>query len=426
MLLLGGNYTMNQCSDLSFAMRLLKKLLLPNCIIPLSQLSHSTQIDLKLRYLLFGENHSSLGAMIPPNSLKEKTIYRMTDEYYCNYIFFQIPKNHGKDGENSCFFIGPYMKEDISENKLLELVAKGLLSNQQLSQLKDYYLSLPLFTDEGIIYSIINTLGESLWENNSNICLEYVDYKAPDISISLLQTPEQYLEEDPLLSIEAIEKRYEKENNFMHSISQGNLTKIFFIFSNSFQQGMEQRVADPIRNIKNYMIILNTILRKAVEQGSVHPLYIDRLSSTYARKIETIQSISDGTSMQKEMIHKYCLLIKNYSLKQYSPIIQRVLTYINFDMTADLTLKKIANTFNMNASYLSNLFRKETGQTLTDYVTQKRVSHAVYLLNHTNMQIQMVAQACGIHDVNYFVKVFKKYVNMTPSQYRSYISNPNV
>ena len=42
------------------------------------------------------------------------------------------------------------------------------------------------------------------------------------------------------------------------------------------------------------------------------------------------------------------------------------------------------------------------------------------------MQIQMVAQACGIHDVNYFVKVFKKYVNMTPSQYRSYISNPNV
>ena len=95
-------------------------------------------------------------------------------------------------------------------------------------------------------------------------------------------------------------------------------------------------------------------------------------------------------------------------------------------MTADLTLKKIANTFNMNASYLSNLFRKETGQTLTDYVTQKRVSHAVYLLNHTNMQIQMVAQACGIHDVNYFVKVFKKYVNMTPSQYRSYISNPNV
>ena len=90
MLLLGGNYTMNQCSDLSFAMRLLKKLLLPNCIIPLSQLSHSTQIDLKLRYLLFGENYSSLGAMIPPNSLKEKTIYRMTDEYYCNYIFFQI------------------------------------------------------------------------------------------------------------------------------------------------------------------------------------------------------------------------------------------------------------------------------------------------------------------------------------------------
>ena len=91
--------------------------------------------------------------------------------------------------------------------------------------------------------------------------------------------------------------------------------------------------------------------------------------------------------------------------------------------TADLSLKTQAQLLNVNSSYLSTLFKKETGTTLTEYVNRKRIEHALLLLNSTDMQIQMIAQYCGIHDVNYFTKTFKKVVGHTPKEYREMITS---
>ena len=109
-------------------------------------------------------------------------------------------------------------------------------------------------------------------------------------------------------------------------------------------------------------------------------------------------------------------------MKGYSPLIQRVITRIDSDLTADLSLKAIASLLNVNPSYLSTQFKKETGSTLTDYVNRKRVEHAILLLNSTSMQIQTIALYCGIPDVNYFTKLFKKYINKTPKEYRAEIT----
>lgn len=109
-------------------------------------------------------------------------------------------------------------------------------------------------------------------------------------------------------------------------------------------------------------------------------------------------------------------------MKGYSLLIRKVLTRIDSDLTADLSLKTQADLLNVNASYLSTLFKKETGTTLTDYVSRKRVEHAVFLLNSTDMQIQTIAQYCGIPDVNYFTKTFKKYVQKTPKEYRESVA----
>lgn len=73
---------------------------------------------------------------------------------------------------------------------------------------------------------------------------------------------------------------------------------------------------------------------------------------------------------------------------------------------------------NLSPSYLSALFSQETGQTLTEYVNEKRVKLAMRLLATTKLQIQTIAQHCGILDVHYFSKVFKKKLGITPKQYR--------
>lgn len=114
-------------------------------------------------------------------------------------------------------------------------------------------------------------------------------------------------------------------------------------------------------------------------------------------------------------------------MKGYSLLIRKILVRIDSDLTADLSLKAQADFLEVNSSYLSTLFKKETGTTLTEYVNRKRIEHGIFLLNTTHMQIQTIAQCCGIPDVNYFTKTFKKIVGRTPKEYRNHVSpySPN-
>ena len=105
-------------------------------------------------------------------------------------------------------------------------------------------------------------------------------------------------------------------------------------------------------------------------------------------------------------------------MKHFSPPVQKAIIYIDSDLTANLSLSAIAEAQNVSASYLSWLFKQETGETLTDHVNKKRINLATKLLETTNLQIQTIAQYCGILDVQYFSKVFKKYVGKSPKEYR--------
>ena len=142
-----------------------------------------------------------------------------------------------------------------------------------------------------------------------------------------------------------------------------------------------------------------------------------------ARKIELQTSELQVTKLLKEMVRKYTILIKNRSLKGYSALIRTVITQIDNDLSADLSLSTLAASVGYNSSYLSAVFKKETGSTLTEYVSRKRIDHSVFLLNATNMQIQTVAAYCGIPDVCYFTKLFKRIMGKTPTEYRREILN---
>ena len=106
-----------------------------------------------------------------------------------------------------------------------------------------------------------------------------------------------------------------------------------------------------------------------------------------------------------------------YSLRS-AELWAKAITLIQYDLTADLGLKTIAQKLNVNSSYLSTLFRTECGCTLTEYVTRERIDRGIYLLQRTEKSVQEIAAECGIQDANYFIKLFKKLTGLTPGRYR--------
>ena len=348
---------------------------------------------------------------------KDNVIYRINSICMYRYLFFRLPDTD----EPQFMLIGPYVLTEISQKMVLETAEYISLPEEHYHRLQQFLIGLPRIYDESVLLSMLNVFGERIWGSIDNFRLQDENSRITnDFSAEgYAQYDEEYEEPQQLMKI--LEERYNEENSLIQAVARGQTHKAE-AFVNGFNiQGIEHRIPDRLRNVKNYMIILNTLLRKAAESADVHPIHIDKLSSEFAHRIEQLTSESGMNTLSREMVRKYCLLVTNHSMKDYSLLVRKVLTQIDLDLTAGLSLKVQAKALGVNASYLSTLFKKETGKTLTEYVNGKRIEYAIFLLNSTQLQIQAIAQYCGISDVNYFTRLFKTAVGKTPKEYRDSI-----
>lgn len=99
-------------------------------------------------------------------------------------------------------------------------------------------------------------------------------------------------------------------------------------------------------------------------------------------------------------------------------LVDDIIKYIAENYDRKITLNEIAEHFFYSQGYLSELIKKETGQTFTEHLTKYRIKKAEELLRTTNESITKIAEKVGYSDYFYFTKVYKKATGMTPSMYR--------
>ena len=350
----------------------------------------------------------------------EQTIYQIHDQFMCDYIYFHLPDTD----EPADVVIGPYLTSEPDPSLYLEIADRLGLSVQQFRQHTDYFASLPVFYDLSAIFAVVTSLGEVLWGSPEAFRIVDVNYE------QYLSAPGNHAQEAPieqnniLQQMQQLEMHYAHESELMDIVSKGLLHKVEMVLPSITQMHFQNRTPDQLRNTKNYCIICNTLLRKAAQSGGVHPLYLDKLSSQYARQIETAHTVGKANALIGEMIRSYCRLVRSHAGRHYAVIVQKTLAYIDANLSGDLSLKKLAEMIHVSPGYLSSLFHRETGCTLADYITTQRMKAALQLLKSTQLQIQSIAQLSGYSDPNYFGKLFKRFYGMTPQQYRKEQFNP--
>lgn len=345
--------------------------------------------------------------------LQESTVYRLQNPFGCRYIYFLLPEQP----REALFIIGPFLTAAPSDEQFMEWAELMGISPSRLSDLKAEFSSLPVLPDSSQLFLLLDAFYEHLW-GASGFNVEYLDQDAVSLPFSL-ESADGADQNATLREMQQMELRYGYENELMQAVTKGHLHKADILLGSFSAFLFEQRVADPLRNAKNYCIIMNTLLRKAAQQGGVHPIHLDKLSSGFAFRIEQ-QSSPDGVpALMMDMFRSYCRLVRKRTMKDYSPIVQQAILSIEANLSGALSLSSIAKILNISGSYLSTIFKKETGQTLTDYISACRVDKAMELLRTTKLQIQTIAQHCGIMDVHYFSRIFKKVTGQTPKEYRA-------
>jgi len=207
-----------------------------------------------------------------------QTIYMAEDMFLWRYILMRLPQ------DESLLLAGPYLNEGVTDQTIMAIMEETGIPPAHFAQVRQYYHSMRVISGDSLLLPIVNTLGDALW-GEERFSMELLTLRRDAVF-----SPDMIRKENELgerQDIALIEKRYEIETKLMYAIAHGQTSQAGAILSMIHPDQIDQRNPNPLRNIKNYAIICNTLMRKAAQQGSVHPYYIDQLSSA-------LGTLSDG------------------------------------------------------------------------------------------------------------------------------------
>ena len=109
---------------------------------------------------------------------------------------------------------------------------------------------------------------------------------------------------------------------------------------------------------------------------------------------------------------------KEYKTSNKVKLTKKIIKYIKKHFNKALTIEEIENHCRYSRFYISRVFKEITGVTIMSYLNQVRTQKAKSLLQNSNLNISEVASQCGFISQSYFGKIFKKYENMSPIEYK--------
>ncbi|TCK92501.1 helix-turn-helix protein [Natranaerovirga hydrolytica] len=341
-------------------------------------------------------------------TITHNSFYILTDCYYLNYILF-YPYEEKKD----LISIGPYFNTPINDHYWHQITTDNKLTLVQLQKLKGFLYGVPTIDNNLHLISIINNI------------VHYINPEAEPYTVKYHETSSKKQDDDlyqPKNDFEVysnrVSERYKTEQRLLNYISKGNHRGALSEAEKFVKLPFEPRLKNSLRNQKYLLSTANALFRKAIETNEIHPLYLHEISSKFVNKIENVSTVTALNNLYEKMIRDYCLLVRNKSTNQYSPTVRQILHHIEFNLDSKLNLNDLAEKYNLSVPYLSSLFKKEVGTTLIKYINGLRIQTAIHLLNTSSLSIQDIASYVGIYDFNYFTKIFKKEIGITPSDYR--------
>jgi two-component system response regulator YesN len=175
---------------------------------------------------------------------------------------------------------------------------------------------------------------------------------------------------------------------------------------------------NPTRSMKNSLIASCTLFTRAVIEAGVDPEDAFALSDVFINHIEVLEQMKDLEAFEYEMLSEFIKLSKKKkSISFPYPVIQMI-KYINENTTEKITLATLSHLTSKSPDYLSKLFKKEVGSTLTFYIQQQKIEAAKYYLEYTSAKITEIANMLEFSNSAHFSKVFKQYTGLSPSYYQ--------
>ncbi|MDO4338864.1 MAG: AraC family transcriptional regulator [Eubacteriales bacterium] len=200
--------------------------------------------------------------------------------------------------------------------------------------------------------------------------------------------------------VEAVRKNCEQER-FMESEGVGILSR------------------NPVTNLKYHFVITTAMITRLCRQNGMELEQAFRMSDFYIQKLDDIHTVKGVQLLHDEMVIDYTEKMRRYFRNDTnSKHINACKEYIYSHIKERITIEDLAEEFGVSASYLSRLFKKETGVSVSAYIREQKIDIAKNLLRFSDYSMIEIANRLAFSSQSHFIQQFRESVGMTPKKYR--------
>lgn len=212
---------------------------------------------------------------------------------------------------------------------------------------------------------------------------------------------------------------FDREMAFYESICSGNMEFVKMFAEPLFCEGCGTLSRNPLQNMKYHFTISTALIARFCVGSGMTPEQAYSLSDVYINRADECTSIEDVRSVHYEMVEEYTRQMRILrSSRLYSKRILRAVEYISEHLHSRVLIEEAAQALRITPAYLSRLFKSETGMTFSEYVNRRKIEEATGLLRYSDYSDLEISSLLCFSSQSYFIKIFKKIMDMTPNEYK--------
>ena len=176
---------------------------------------------------------------------------------------------------------------------------------------------------------------------------------------------------------------------------------------------------DPVTNLKYHFVVTTAMMSRMCRQQGMGLEQGIRLSDFYIQKLDDIHSIEGVRQLHDELVMDYTEKMRRYHrANTNSKHINTCKEYIYAHIKERITIEDLADALGVSASYLSRLFKKEMGISVSAYIRNRKIDMAKNLLRFSDDSMIEIANRLAFSSQSHFIQQFREVVGMTPKRYR--------
>lgn len=188
------------------------------------------------------------------------------------------------------------------------------------------------------------------------------------------------------------------------------------------RSGMNGRLSDdPVRNVKYLFIACVTITTRFAIEGGMDSETAYNASDLFINKMDLCRDVEEVMAVHHDMFSFFTKWMSTVKKKTvFSKPVVQCMEYIDLHLHLPVRVAELAGHVGLNPSYLSVLFKKETGLPISDYILERRVDTAKNMLRYSAYSASEISAILAFSSQSHFIRCFKKIVGVTPNDYRRY------